>query len=674
MNKSYEEERTDKNEYLDEKDFESDFENVDVHNYENEKENKVYQENFISKIGNLAKQAFALDKREEFENNSDYIWNHMRHNGIWGVIEGTFKSLAAIIGETVHVLVSNVIMGQHERFDFGRAVSRALNEKNIKEEGKRKKNQLKENETNNKEERQKDREKKNKRNNKEEDMNHQKESKQEKAEYVPEPENDLIQEIEQHICEPEKVLDEKTIEILNTKENVNLVIDACIQESSFQNIFQELNILPVNDRNSNNIFLFSQNKEMDIERIVCVDKEDLLKGNAETLGTALYQYNRTNDTQEEKLESVIEAVISTAKIQNMIHKDEYDCERKNMAIEEHKAIIVSSMAFDTEDNTKAFLAAILAEPRDSVDIYYNNNLLGTIDITDPINAHCEQLQSKILEAQNLYREMIYQLDQDVSFVKENNYDVTVVANGESRSFHLEEENDMKDIADYLEEKCPDNKESATLNALLIGATINPMLKRSVDEYGFEINPFTGNKKQSGDLFIEHKNNLVYISQYHLNKIPTQNATMQIREENKQLVRLKPYGLPMDFHQMRECLKKVDVQQENILNEYVQPIKHVEHKQCFDQPLCADGHASYEELKERSITDNFDISFLNFTQKKEIIEDKEERPEKNNYQSYESFAQEMEEQIQSYESMDISAFNQTGFTIPKEIQEEYTYER
>lgn len=625
-----------------ERDRDEDWEDWD--DWENDTEADPYDvSDMMADTKEILKRATGLDNREDYENSYDYVVNHVGYHGIIGVIRGAVVTFAAIAAEIARVVISTIV-GKRDHFRFGEAVRQAQDAQSLNRERKQEQRA----ERAKKEPEQKEQEQKEHGQKEQEQTSYQQEQT-----YPKKNEQKLDPELEEKMTESSKEIDS----ILQNPRETDRLISSCLCDPIMEKSFRELNVIPVQEEGTDRVFLFSSKAPMDMGHISCMSKEEFLKGNANIMASALYQY--TEKTPESQLTSVAQAVIATAKVQKVLHPDLVNEIWKSR----NDTIILSSAVFDTPDHSRAFLTATVSKYPNRADLYFNDKLIGLVPLD---RATPSWILDKVQETYNQTKNLEYQVH-GVAFSKEDQNHVAIRADGEKQIFSVEEERDLKAVADFLGSH--GHQEYAQAMALLIGAVTNPELKESRDQDGFVINPFTEERKLPGDFRLEITGPETQIMQVGL--VASNGG---IREERESVLSLRGYGSRMDLESALETLKTaMDAPRKNLeLAEYQQPVpERPSYESLFDHPLEGDGTAAYERLKVQAVLDGADLSELRFLPSEESVLEKDgmeaeqavetQDHEQNSFESP-SMEQEAVEEENLYEDVPYEDLMRVGYTI------------
>lgn len=405
---------------------------------------------------------------------------------------------------------------------------------------------------------------------------------------------------------------EHTIQgIAKSKENMDLVINELFAQPSIKNIFKELKITPECDMELGQIYLFSNVKEMNMDKIPVIQKEDLFYGNASSLASAIYSSQDSSNISS--AECSAKALLAAVKIKTEIFARDYNEMRQKLSIDKPERYVVANVLCETEKNYGAMYAALSYE-KDCIDLYYKDRFLTTVNISTPIEQSIYEINQRIEEIEKEKDTVIYQLNEKISFGKIGDSTLSLMINGEVENFPLTEENDLKAVADYIRIKCPEKNEVADIDAMLMGIAVCPYINKSVDVSEIEINPFTGQQKYTSDIVISHKNGLHYISEQKL-----QESSLGKGYTQEPIVCIEPYGAPIDFEKLEQIIieyrKKHPSEERNeeffIKNSIPSFIDITRIPRAIESPETKNGTLAWEKLEEKSLLDGIDISYISF---------------------------------------------------------------
>lgn len=535
----------------------------------------------INDAKETAMRAVGMDGRENYSNPYEHIVDHVAYHGIIGVMRGVIVTAFAIAAEIARVVVST-LTGHRDHFRFDEAVKQAKDALNLKEAWKKEKREKEQ----------------------PEDASEKRAEVQKNCLYRSEP------KISDEIAKKLETTPQAISDVLQDTKQAESVMSASLGQPNVREVFRELGVVPVQEGETDRIFLFSERASMDMEHISCVSREELLKGNANTLAAGLYQY--TEKTAESQIESVVQAVVATAKVQATLQPE--------LAGQGEKTVILSSAVFDTLDHNRAYMAAVATKDPNVVEMYYNDKRIGMVPLAGAIPSELyTQAWTKYQEDKN----RVYQV-KDISFSKEGKEEVCVEAGGSRQIFRVSEERDLAGLSHFLKEHSdPDYANAA---AYLIGAMVNPGMRESRDEDGFAINPFTEQRKLPGDLKFGMQGPESNILQMSL-----EASYGGIREQKEELLSLRSYGTQMDLDPILETLKTaLDEPSKNPeLAAYQQPIaESAPYVSLFDSPMEGNGMQAYEKLKEQAILDGADLSVYRFVESQQSREKQPEHEEQD----------------------------------------------
>lgn len=570
-----------------------------------ESDDELYDaEDMFHDAGEKVKKVLGVDAREEYDSPYEHIRDHVAYHGVIGVVRAAVVVTAAIIAETARVVFST-LMGSRDHFRFGDAVRQAMNAKEL--------------------------------NRPQNEINDREDPERNEDEYeIPK---------EQTIDEKIKESSERIDELLQDQEQKDEFIKACLDRENIINEFDSLHIIPIQEEGTDRIYLFSKNQEMDLQNILCISKNEMLTGNANSLTAALYQYNDGKNMQD-KLEAALQSVITVAKVREEMQGDLYQEIRSEN--QNHDVVSLSHVVFDTDEHNCSYMAAVLAPENHMIDLFYNNSRIATLNLQEKVpNSVMEDIYQKY----QTDKEKSYHI-KDISFVKEGMDQVKIQCNGSEELFNVKEESDLLKVSQFIETHSR-SAEYAQASAILIGAVINPEIKETRNEDGFAINPWTEKMKCSGDIRIENHGIEMQISKINL------VAEGSITKENNELItRTYGYGSDMDLNSMVEKIKVIidEPYKEDPLAQYQLPTENQKFESLFESPIAANGEKAYQELKDKSVMEGLDISAIHF-KSSESSKNIEEVISEKNYPKRHEIVHESD--FQSIEPSDSSIISEEG---------------
>ena len=435
-------------------------------------------------------------------------------------------AIGAIVVHGVSVFLNN-IAGGHEHFQPGRVFAQVISSFEMKEERKK----LKERASKSQEEEQKQKNEKEtpeKRGKEIEEKIAEAESTKAERSEEPLPPNttEYHPPLSSADLVPSNTITAQTPELWNleqkventirgtakNKENLHLVVSELLIQPSVKSIFSELHLTPVCPPDKDEIYLFSDDTEMDIKNIPTLEKEALLYGNASHLASAIYESQELSEGAS--VACAAKALIAAVKIKSEVFSRDFNDMRNLLTLEKPERYVVANTICETEKDHGAMYAA-LSYKENYVDLYYKDSFVTSVNITEPMEQSLYEIKQRVAEIDKEKDTMVYQFGKDIIFHKEENSVLSLTVHGTTKEFPIKEEFDLKTVADYITEQCPERSETADIDAMLMGLAINPYMNRSVDEAEIEMNPFTNQQKYTSDLVIGHKNGLHYISEQQL---------------------------------------------------------------------------------------------------------------------------------------------------------------
>lgn len=437
------------------------------------------------------------------------------------------------------------------------------------------------------------------------------------------------------LLEIEQKIDQLIQGTIQNKENRDFIVSELLSQPEVKKVFDNLQLYPVSQQGDDKVFFFSKQKEMDLSCVPVIEKEDLLKGDASRLASVIHTFK--NPSQAVSVESAAEALLSMAKIKTELLSYDLNSIRKSLTIDQPERYTIANTICE-DGNNYGLLYAALSYKENCVDLYYKDSYVATVDLSAPISQAMYEIKQRVSEINTEKDLTIYQIG-PISFQKSADSLLSVTIHGETREFPVKEEFDLKPIADYIQEKCPEKEETANIDAMMMGLAVNPYIERSVDENEIEMNPFTGEQKFTGNLVIGHQNGLQYICEQQLCEQSLGRGYIQ-----KPIVCIEPYGASANFEKMEEQI--VQYRKEHPLEEYDEQFltknsfpdlnDNTTIAKSIDCPKLSNGYNVWNQMKEKSVLEGIDIPEIKFA--KHTRED----PEEEYY--YEEFCEYQEEEI------------------------------
>ncbi len=564
-------------------------------------------------------------------------------------------AIGAIVVHGVSVFLNN-IAGGHEHFQPGRVFAQVISSFEMKEERKK----LKERASKSQEEEQKQKNEKEtpeKRGKEIEEKIAEAESTKAERSEEPLPPNttEYHPPLSSADLVPSNTITAQTPELWNleqkventirgtakNKENLHLVVSELLIQPSVKSIFSELHLTPVCPPDKDEIYLFSDDTEMDIKNIPTLEKEALLYGNASHLASAIYESQELSEGAS--VACAAKALIAAVKIKSEVFSRDFNDMRNLLTLEKPERYVVANTICETEKDHGAMYAA-LSYKENYVDLYYKDSFVTSVNITEPMEQSLYEIKQRVAEIDKEKDTMVYQFGKDIIFHKEENSVLSLTIHGTTKEFSIKEEFDLKTVADYITEQCPERSETADIDAMLMGLAINPYMNRSVDEAEIEMNPFTNQQKYTSDLVIGHKNGLHYISEQQL-----EESTLGKGYRQEPIACVQPYGTPMDFEKLEEIV--ITYRQEHpaeehneeflIKNSMADFLHQTDIVKDVASPATQQGYVAWKKLKEESILDGTDLSQFKFIKNPEP-EREETSFSKEDFELYE-MSEEMQEE-------------------------------
>jgi len=624
-------------------------------------ENKV-EKGYLNNQTTIPKEHTKVDSEYSIESemeevNSSWLWSKVRSFLIYGLALGT----VAIHGISVFL---NNIAGGHEHFQPGRIFNQVISSYEMKAERKELKERTAKLKKQKQESLQKG-EKETEKSKKEEQEKSTNKSAEDKVTYEERQSNQSFEQNESKCQKPHSVADlvppntitNKTPDLLNleqkientiqgtvqNKENLNLVINELLTQPTVKNIFSELHLTPVSNPDKDEIYLFTDNQEMDIRKIPTLEKDAILYGNVSHLASAIFASQEPSESAF--VECATKALIAAVKIKSEIFSRDYNEIRNLLTLENPERYVIANTICETGKDYGAMYAT-LSYKENYVDLYYKDNFVASINITEPIEYSLYEIRQQVTEIDKEKSGMIYQFAEDISFYRKNDSILALTIHGVSKDFPITEEFDLKAVTDYIKEQCPERNETADIDAMLMGLTVNPYMNRSVDEAEIEMNPFTNQQKYTSDLVIGHKNGLHYISEQQL-----EESSLGKGYRQEPIVCVQPYGTPMDFEKLEETVIKYrqehPAEEHNeeflIKNSIADFLNQTGIQKDIESPATKQGYSAWKKLEEESVLDGTDISKFKFIEDPEV-EKKGTSFSREDYEGYEMPEEVQEEEL------------------------------
>lgn len=562
-------------------------------------------EKLREKLKHTASKAFGIDtNKETFDSTGRFVSDYVAEHGIWGLTKGIIKAVAASIGEIIHAFAYN-LMGRPEHIDL----KRALEATNLKEKGKEERKQRDEEKTVGNQEIDEQTSKENI------------EAQQEVFSSRNEKDNELDRSIE-------KELNDKSKELFEDKESLNQIIDVCLNHSSIQKMFREGGLHPINiegdvasneNKNAKNIYLFSENAEMDIKRVLCIPKKDFMMGNATMFAAALFSYNKTNDDMNERLTAVIQASILQARIRKAIHEDLLS------NLPDNNKTTLTYAKFETTEMDGANISVNLLDDSNTAYVEYNGKEIGTFNLNEQENGELEKLVEEAMKEYEKSKERNFVIG-DIEIERLSREKIAIDINGKREEIQVKEEKDLQKISAYLQNEKGFSIDEGNIRAMLIGAYALPGMQKTIDSFGYEMNPFTNERKKIGDIVIgKHSNIERYKIEISENK---ETHTSEVKNTSEVISYMPKYwkGVNLD-----KCISKIEyAMQEKVkhdaIDDIIVPADAKRKIETLTDPYWSNGYLAYQELKTKCVLDGIDIDSF------KIIDEKNEPNLRKNYEN------------------------------------------
>lgn len=599
------------------KEYQQEWENevVEFFEAENKCEKELYEGNNLKQgvikvndheadlenVKQNVKSFFGLKNQEEYNNTQDNVVNNVMQNGVWGVVSGFLISTFAVASHIINVVIRNIMFGEAVHLNFSKAIHDAMAQQGLKG----KTNELK-------------KERKNEKNEKyERDRSEEKQVDPAKKEEVHKSKEKCKENCTEGI---ENILNL----CKEDPEQMDVMLNSIIHCQNMEEFQKEFGVELFIDSNSDRVYVLNKDKENNLSNLPYVHKNDLLEGNAQALGAVFYDKDRS-DGRDPSLAAAIDGAVFAAKFKNEAFSGILAEMRENISIE--KSFIMSHLITESQNRTAGLMYATLSQANESIDIYYKSKLAGTIDLTESYEKISDKLYQQIAEIDEAKER--YSIGDQLSFQKNLPDTVVVKINETEKEFVLKEQQDLKPIADFIAEACPDKADEATVDALLIGAKMNPYMDKTIDENGYQLNPFTGEPVDKGDLILTtDKDFLPHISEYNIEITSSVGMVGGSVEKIIPITSVNLISVKNDLLTVKEeLLNHMEVMKSREIPEQLVAINSI----VFDKVekyvpkpmetlLVGDGKNIYEQLKENSLFDGKDLEDYNIKQEEEEYEE------------------------------------------------------
>lgn len=463
-------------------------------------------------MGGKTKRFLGLDGREKYDSTYEYVKEHVAKNGPLGAINGFIVAAASVLAHVAQVVWKNII-GEPAHFDLKEAMNRA------KEQSARELNQ--EAKQVRKEEKEKQAGEKKQKNGKSSQTTEQEAAKREQeADFET---NVPAEEIENMSENLQQYYEYKRAYIGNI-ETQNKIIEGVLQCKNMQDFQENFQIIMKNDPNSDRVYIFQKDKENNLTKLPYITKQNLIEGNSNPISEFFYN----EETKENGLEASAKAVLLGSKIKNEMFSCVYADIREEVNENRENRVMLAMSIVETENHSVGALETFLSSAKESVDLYYKNQFIGTVDLTEPFENNIEGICKGMKEIDKKMEKEEYKIGNGVSFSKINSETVKIKANGEESEFLLRNQEDLKSISDFIAWACPGKSEKeCQIESLIIGGKMHPYMEKIVDEGGRQLNPFTNDVIKDGELILTQKDGFPVISEYQINMANIESGTNRI---------------------------------------------------------------------------------------------------------------------------------------------------
>lgn len=613
------------------------------------KKNHLNNQTTILKEHSKADSEYSIESEIE-DVNSSWFWSKARSFLIYGLAAG------AVVIHGISVFLNN-IAGGHEHFQPGRIFSQVISSYEMKAERK----ELKEKTAKLKEKKQESTQKETEKEEKEEQGKSTNKMTEDKVVLKEQQSNESFEQNGTKYQPPHSAADlvppntitYKTPDLLNleqkidnmikgtvqNKDNLNLIINELLSQPTIKSVFSELHLTPVSNPDRDEIYLFSDNQEMDIQKIPTLKKDALLFGNASHLTSAIYASQELSESAF--VECAAKALIAAVRIKSEIFSRDFNDMRNLLTLENPERYVIANTICET-GKEYGIMYATLSYKENYVDLYYKDSFVASVNITEPIEHSLYEIRQQVTEIDKEKSGMVYQFADDISFYRKENSILALTIHGVSKDFPITEEFDLKTVADYIKEQCPERSKIADIDAMLMGITVNPYMNRSIDEAEIEMNPFTNQQKYTSDFVIGHKNGLHYISEQQL-----EESSLGKGYRQEPIVCVQPYGTPMDFEKLEDVVinyrQEHPVEEHNeeflIKNSIADFLNQTTIQKDIESPAVKQGYSVWKRLEEGCILDGTDISKFRFIENPEM-----EKNPREDLESYEITGEIQEDEL------------------------------
>lgn len=563
---------------------------VDFFEKDDDVEN-VDKETAEETLGDKIKRFMGLGEKDKYDNTYTYVKDHVTKNGPLGAFLGFVVATVSVIVHVMQVVLKNII-GEPAHFDLKEAIERAKADlaRELNEETKQKKKEVR---GQKREERQTEK------------SSHKEGITQENAEAKKTKENpDLSEHLEpgsksknyQQYKEYKKTyMDNIMIQ--------NKMVEGVLNCRNMQECQRNFNIVMKNDPNSDRVYFFQKDKINDLTNLPYITKQNLIKGNANSISEIFYDKEAKSAGG---LEASAKAVLLGSKIKNEIFSCAYADMREESSETKDYCVMLSSAIVESEDHSVGTLMAILSSVNESVDLIYKDEYIGTVDLTEPFENNIEGICNGMKEIDERAEKEVYNIGQDLTFFKVDPDTVKINANGIEKEFTLRNQEHLNSILDFIQENSSSKSEQeCQMEALIIGGKMYPYMEPMKSEEDGPLNPFTGETVKDGDFILMQRDGFPMITQYQINSSRIESGTSRISgytEDHVILAQIPLGGEKTDLNMVKEDAmtrlsearkaELIGIDQKLNINEVSQSV--------YDQIHTADARLFFQAIKKDDV--------------------------------------------------------------------------
>lgn len=536
--------------------------------------------------------------REEYGTTKSYVSEYVAEHGIWGLTKGLVIATFAAIGEVLHAFAYN-LMGRPEHIDLKRAIEAT----NLKKKGKEERKQ---------------------RNEEDRGRNQEKEDKTSREDLESQKEDPAFHNVKNNTLDRnlEEKVNEKSKELFADKESLNQIIDVCVNDPNIMRMFKEAGVYPINikcsgnesvhpiaNKNTENIYLFSENTEMEMKRILCIPKKDFMMGDAAMFSAALFSYNKQNDNMAERLKAVMQASMLQARVRKAIHESLLN------DLPENNKTVLTNVKFETPEMDDVNLTISLLNDSQLASVAYNGKEIGTFNINEMETGDLEKLVADAMQEYERSKERIFVVG-DIEIERLSKDKIAIEVNEKREEIQIKEERDLQKVSAYLQKEKGFSTEEGNIRAMLIGSYALPGIQKTIDSFGYEMNPFTNERKKVGDIVIGKYGNIErYKLEVSENK---ENQTSEVKNNSEVISYMPKYwkGVNLEKNVSRIEQAMHEKIRHDAIDDIIVPADGKRKIETLTDPYWSNGYVAFQELKNKSVLDGIDINAFKFTEEKE----------------------------------------------------------